>query len=679
MASPLGQRIKTIFVDEFHDLCAPHPNRRQAWDKACRAIAQIPKQRTFVSATHPPHLHEVFLRKAHIDSRSPIRVIRASTDRPELAYYVLGLTGSHSPTARSGDTLWLSTIGLVSRLIKLLAPDERILVFFEKCEEASNFSNAIGCAVYHSRLATDGEDTKAHNLNRWDSGKSPVMAATTAAGQGVDRPYVKFVLIHRHTFGMVSYAQQGGRPSYVILLRDSRVPPSYGTHPRNSEGLGLQVEEDIKCNHQFADYTTNEGICRRKALLAVMDGVPEGGSFSCLDKAGCNRCDVCDPNGDMLKIVRAAAIPASEIPERPEPARQPSQAARSSSGASRSDRYPTNPPSKPHVTASAATNPWPKVVPNRATGTGRADRGEGGTMTLSLRGSGKGGSSGLGGSKKDAPIATTSIVKPTIVTGIVRWNTTGSNSQPIPSSRRGTLLTQVSPPVQVRPFSQPPSGVVHDRGHGGNASGSFDTRAHLHQQSIINRLGKSHDLDGFLKIIRGHCPVHFATSGELVTGCEPLKPKDPLEPPPRPCPLWKESQERLSARGGTDTGSETTFPLRDYLAFKKGFKYEPYTYCHFCGSPQDYKGSKEAPDCHRTAGYGKKFCRWADFPQVVVFSIWCAARAEDVRKEMVANFQLKEPMSDDEFATWCTTEDKVGGEYTKMMEVFLWYCRKHFP
>lgn len=358
MASPLGQRIRTIFIDEFHDLCAPHPDRQQVWDDACRAIAQIPKQRTFVSATHPPHLHRVFLRKAHIDSHSPIRVIRASTDRPELAYYVLGL--SHPST---GGALWLSTISLVTRLIELLAPDERILVFFERREEADAFSNTTGCAVYHSKLETVGNNTKAHNLSRWDNGASPVMAATTAAAQGVDRPYIKFVLIYRGTFGMVSYAQQGGRggrggrPSYVILLRGNiPVSPYCQTHTHNSE-------EDIKCDGPLVNYIANKGTCRRKTLLTTMDG--EDGSFTCLDKPGCNRCDVCDPDGDMLKIVRAAMIP--------EPAYLPYQAAiMSSSRASGSDRHhaPQPPPPEPHVTVLAATHPHRKVAPNRAISTG---------------------------------------------------------------------------------------------------------------------------------------------------------------------------------------------------------------------------------------------------------------------------------------------------------------------
>jgi hypothetical protein len=53
------------------------------------------------------------------------------------------------------------------------------------------------------------------------------------------------------------------------------------------------------------------------------------------------------------------------------------------------------------------------------------------------------------------------------------------------------------------------------------------------------------------------------------------------------------------------------------------------------------------------------------------------ADAEDIRKEMVTNFGLEGATSYKEFVAWCVVERQDEGEYTKMMEVFLWYCEKH--
>jgi hypothetical protein len=186
----------------------------------------------------------------------------------------------------------------VKRLTELLETDERILVFFNSRRQADAFSQETQCAVYHSDLPTVG-NTKAYNLSRWDSGSSPVMAATTAAGQGVDRPHVKFILIHERAFGMVPYAQQGGRggrggrPSYVITLRDAC---GHQTSP---------YDEDVNCVGAFQGYVAQKGLCRRKALLAIMDG--EDCSFICPNDPRYNPCDVCDPDSEMLKIVQAAA------------------------------------------------------------------------------------------------------------------------------------------------------------------------------------------------------------------------------------------------------------------------------------------------------------------------------------------------------------------------------------
>lgn len=93
MTGPLDSRIKTIFMDEFHDLYSPYPGRQQVWNEACIAISQMGKQRVFTSATHPPHLNDLFHKKAYIFQMEqfPMQVIRASTDRRELAHYVLNL------------------------------------------------------------------------------------------------------------------------------------------------------------------------------------------------------------------------------------------------------------------------------------------------------------------------------------------------------------------------------------------------------------------------------------------------------------------------------------------------------------------------------------------------------------------------------------------------------------
>jgi hypothetical protein len=732
MANALGSRVKTIFIDEFHDLYAPHPERQQVWRKACQAIVQLPKQLAFVSATHPPHLDKVFLKRASIviNPDFPIHFIRASTDRPELAYYVLNLGRASLTRAR---VLWESTISLVRCLTKLLTPEERILIFFEGCKQADEFSSAVNCARYHSKLPTAG-DTKAHNLDRWDRGDPPIMAATMAAGQGVDRPYVKFVLIHGHTFGMLPYAQQagragrGGRPSYVILLRDPRACHRSEIRPPGEDA------SDTNCAAQFQNYAADGGTCRRKALLSIMDGELQvqggGGSFAgcCLDKPGCNPCDVCDPESDMLKTVRAAVglgavvtptasvhaaggsgpLGRSDSLSRSSPSVISPQASTGGAGGSIHQRHlrPASvsrslaPRSQPCLAGALAAplSQLPEVTLTQARATAttgrrfRADGEEGGTLGLPRGGQPcEADFSGLrpivdkvpaGGRcfgkvrvslspssavsyqvvdllDKGAPAAAAQAAPAPEVDGAIgNLNATRSISQPVPSSRT-FKLTRVS---NVPPFSQPgpsssasgSSGTVRDPGVG------IAAREKWVREGRTARQEKSCALSGFLSTVEGHCPVHFVTSaGQL------------------------EKHATAASNGGSSFqscplgGSRDRFPFTKYLEFKKKFTFEPYTYCYYCGSPQDQNGRREAPVCHLRpgVGFGGKLCPWADFPFAVVFSIW---HTKHFREEMMATFGLDKAMSDDEFAAWCNEEDAGAGEYFKLLEVFMWFCKKAF-
>jgi hypothetical protein len=204
--------------------------------------------------------------------------------------------------------------------------------------------------------------------------------------------------------------------------------------------------------------------------------------------------------------------------------------------------------------------------------------------------------------------------------------------------------------MPIRPFSQPSSlsGEAHssDPSQGVNA---FKARELEVLASEVKRLERSRRLDRFLNLVKGACPVHFVTTGQLLKGHSSIE----------LC--------QLDSAG-------TTFPLSDFRAFKKKFCYKAFCYCFHCGSPQDHKGNGEALPCHRKAGFGHKLCPWADFPYAVVFSIW---HVEDVRREMMANFQMEEAATPyDRFKAWCTEEHSDRGEYTKMLEVFVWYCEK---
>ena len=175
-----------------------------------------------ITASYPQHLHKHFCKNAYVLPNT--RLVRASTDRPELGYHFLQLYPEQSKIS-VGE----ATRRLVHKLKSTLLPEERMIVFFKDHLGAELFAEDMRCPVYHSQLPTMGNNTKGYNLYVWDSGECPIIAATTALLQGIDRPHVKYVIFHDGTYGVISYHQGGGRAgragrfAYTFVLFDASI------------------------------------------------------------------------------------------------------------------------------------------------------------------------------------------------------------------------------------------------------------------------------------------------------------------------------------------------------------------------------------------------------------------------------------------------------------------------
>lgn len=101
-------------------------------------------------------------------------------------------------------------------------------------------------------------------------------------------------------------------------------------------------------------------------------------------------------------------------------------------------------------------------------------------------------------------------------------------------------------------------------------------------------------LDTFMRRTKGKCGRCFVTSGRLLehkafSGC----PDDGYSIPPN----WVTSVKNL-------------------------FSFDKFTFCWNCGAPQDRRGNKESPDCHRAFQFKKgTICPWADFMYVAIWTL----------------------------------------------------------
>ena len=148
-------------------------------------------QRISLTGSLPPFVMNAFLAKSISDKLT--KTIRATTNRPEVGLIVVEVNQ------------WMSMLcnarALVMTLEEELAERDRILVFFQSAAECERFSRDYGSAQYHSKLPVFGLENKQGNLDRWDVGETKVLAAL-----GVDRPYVKFVVVVEGTYGLLTFA-----------------------------------------------------------------------------------------------------------------------------------------------------------------------------------------------------------------------------------------------------------------------------------------------------------------------------------------------------------------------------------------------------------------------------------------------------------------------------------------
>lgn len=280
-------------MDEVQDSVDPHPERASTWTKFFQIAVTSELQRVFLTGTFPPHLSDRFLSVANAEIDTT--VIRASSDRPELGYHVVKMNWKTNVTR--------NLMALVTALERELEERDRIIVFFLNSEDCEAFANRYRCSKYHSKLPIYSDECKEANLQRWDSGETKVMAATTAASVGVDRPYVKFTVVAEGTYGLLTFAQEVGRggrrgePSHSIVLHNDR---SHKVHKFS----GLEDPKDVGCLAAMNAYSHNRSTCRRSFILKSLDGGDR--NRTCLRLPGSNPCDVCKPDGDIARLVKTA-------------------------------------------------------------------------------------------------------------------------------------------------------------------------------------------------------------------------------------------------------------------------------------------------------------------------------------------------------------------------------------
>jgi superfamily II DNA helicase RecQ len=181
-----------------------------------------------------------------------------------------------------------------------LKTDERIVVFFQDKADANCFAAQMHCSKYHSKLPLQGK-SKGYYFDLWATGEQVIMAASTAFQQGVDYPWVTFVIYYRSAYSLIDFNQgaghggRRGRFSYAIVLRDE------GDH-LTCKWSRMGMVQDTHCELAFLQLAIDNKSCKRYLMLRTMDGKEL--ARTCKTVAGSNHCGICDPNSAVSKLFR---------------------------------------------------------------------------------------------------------------------------------------------------------------------------------------------------------------------------------------------------------------------------------------------------------------------------------------------------------------------------------------
>lgn len=408
--------------------------------------------------------------------------------------------------------------------------------------------------------------------------------------------------------------------------------------------------KDVGLIEKHFQFKHNVTFCRRLLLTEAMDGRKLSKSCRTADPA-CNSCDVCHPDSEMVLFAKVAiAKPAQSHTAR---VRTETPGAINSIVESSRPLLPKEalilgsterPPGEAEELASASDDEFafgssqieftPSVL-NALDGMEKGFQKSGPVVDDRL--------SGTPFSSSPFTLSMAHAMDDAVSTFYGQPNinaSTYTNMRPISASQPTVYHSSrdfYSEGAGAGPLTSPPTLVVGDQ-----------VRARVQRTNDWKqkRLNKSATLDHFMTTFGGKCPVCLVTGSHLVPAHALFD----------------------------DCSSAAAIPRQGWLAFKRNFVFEKYSYCYSCGMPQDRNFNGESPACHRTVPWGKgSFCPWSDFICLVLWSTWYS---QDIRAEALQSFQLPEDLSFVNFCDWVNAEDKQSGCYYNGLEVFLWFCER---
>ena len=226
------------------------------------------------------------------------RVIRAPTDRPEIAYNVKMCKSTTEAKNLLADA--------VKNRLQASSPNFRGLVYCRGKKSTDELAGLIGCDSFHSERP---EVERKESFANWVSGKNKVIVSTSLLGCGIDVEGVEAVYHFLTPWSVMDYVQESGRAGRGGARAESWVFAS------EMEFEPEEPPKDMFGYRIMKNWVHETSTCRRVAFSSFLDGRVT----TCALLQNVNLCDVCqrlknEPHPRRPVEITPTIIPPACVP-----------------------------------------------------------------------------------------------------------------------------------------------------------------------------------------------------------------------------------------------------------------------------------------------------------------------------------------------------------------------------
>ncbi|CAI7613116.1 unnamed protein product [Penicillium viridicatum] len=212
--------LDRIVIDKYHIILNNQKHFRP--DLAhLEHLARFQVPMVYLTATLPPNNKDKLFRRIGTQ-RKDVHLFRDRTSRPNITYHIYRPVVERQYQYGNRYTQAPEIIDFIQQKVRDSLPG-KVLVYANSVSAVNILTDILECDVYHG-----SQNTKTAILERFRTGKTSVITATSALGMGVNIPDIRCIIHIRAPHSLLEYAQESrqagwdGLPNKAIIIQPVR-------------------------------------------------------------------------------------------------------------------------------------------------------------------------------------------------------------------------------------------------------------------------------------------------------------------------------------------------------------------------------------------------------------------------------------------------------------------------